>query len=59
MSGHHWIYDYLLSDPELKNSHDGQAGMSAWFGAMEFSPVIGLAVGFGIWMLIRKVTRWA
>jgi hypothetical protein len=50
------VYEYLLSqiDPQ---SHDGQAGMGAWFGALYATPVAGFVVMAIVWIVLWKVTR--
>jgi hypothetical protein len=50
------VYDYLLSqiDPQ---SHDGQAGMGAWFGALYATPVAGFMVMAIVWIVLKRVTR--
>lgn len=50
------VYEYLLSQID-HNSHDGQAGMGAWFGALYATPVAGFVVMAMVWLVLWKVTR--
>ena len=50
------VYEYLLSQID-HNSHDGQAGMGAWFGALYSAPVVGFVVMAIVWLVLWKVRR--
>jgi hypothetical protein len=50
------VYEYLLSQIDPK-SHDGQAGMGAWFGALYATPVAGFVVMAIVWIVLWKVRR--
>lgn len=50
------VYEYLLSQID-HNSHDGQAGMRAWFGALYATPLAGFLVIAIVWVVLKRVTR--
>ena len=52
------VYEYLLSQID-HNSHDGQAGMGAWFGALYATPLAGFVVMGVVWIVLKRVTRRA